>query len=301
MSNELRMSFGEWLSKMAESDMPAAGRIIAIYAAVFDITGNDQLSALSGIHGRTLDKWKRKLVSEGWVIIGRREGGRGHGIHVYPAFRETPVTFTDIRPKKGGKYYPRNFEQTPVEIAGDTDPETPAENAPVCETPAEITPVISAPVSGSDNNHARAECNNNYNNLPIENTTTGASGERGVGREAEAKATRLKPDWYLPEPWGVWALENFHITRDQIYAEAESFADYWHGKSGKDARKTNWEATWRNWVRNSRAKYRRRKINKSIAPDLLGAPDSVRSAIEENEAFAAAQGWVVPNQGVTRE
>jgi hypothetical protein len=29
--------------------------------------------------------------------------------------------------------------------------------------------------------------------------------------------------------------------------------------------------------------------------------ESQRRIIEENEAFAAAQGWVIPNQGVTRE
>jgi hypothetical protein len=140
----------------------------------------------------------------------------------------------------------------------------------------------------------------------ISSTTSNsrARGERGAGREDDAKATRLKPDWYLPEPWGRWALENLHITRDQIYTEAESFADYWHGKSGKDARKTNWEATWRNWLRNSRAKYRHRKINKSIAPDLLATSPSTQRTIDEREADErrlAADGWIIPNQGVTRE
>lgn len=37
-----------------------------------------------------------------------------------------------------------------------------------------------------------------------------------------------------------------------VRTEAAKFADYWHGKSGKDATKVDWEATWRNWCRNAR-------------------------------------------------
>ena len=31
--------------------------------------------------------------------------------------------------------------------------------------------------------------------------------------------------------------------------EAERFRDYWTGKAGKDGRKADWPATWRNWIR----------------------------------------------------
>jgi hypothetical protein len=33
---------------------------------------------------------------------------------------------------------------------------------------------------------------------------------------------------------------------------AERFADYWRAVPGAKGRKTDWLATWRNWVRNSR-------------------------------------------------
>jgi hypothetical protein len=33
--------------------------------------------------------------------------------------------------------------------------------------------------------------------------------------------------------------------------EAAKFRDYWVSKSGRDAAKLDWEATWRNWIRNS--------------------------------------------------
>lgn len=53
-----------------------------------------------------------------------------------------------------------------------------------------------------------------------------------------ARGTRLSPDW-LPEG-------NFEQE------ELERFRDYWTAKAGKDAVKVDWQATWRNWLRNKR-------------------------------------------------
>jgi hypothetical protein len=138
-----------------------------------------------------------------------------------------------------------------------------------------------------------------YNNNSIsssENTST-------ESKPHKPKATRLKTGWRLPQDWGIWTLENFYITEDQVRAEAASFRDYWHGRSDRGAAKLDWYATWRNWVRNSRAKYRARKQDKSAAPDLLSAPatDSKQAIIDVNEAIAAAEGWFTPNAEIVRE
>jgi hypothetical protein len=37
-----------------------------------------------------------------------------------------------------------------------------------------------------------------------------------------------------------------------IRLEADKFRDFWCSKSGKDATKVDWLATWRNWIRNSK-------------------------------------------------
>lgn len=63
------------------------------------------------------------------------------------------------------------------------------------------------------------------------------------------RATRLSVDWVLPKAWGQWALEQDH-SEAQIRTEADKFRDFWISKSGKDAAKLDWEATWRNWMRN---------------------------------------------------
>jgi hypothetical protein len=184
MSNTLRMSLAEWLGKMAECDVPAPGRVIAIYAAVFDITTNAELAQMTGIEGRSLDKWKQTLRANGWIIIPPCRGGRGNGIEVLAAYRDTPVTFTDVKAKKGSKYYPRNILQTPAEVAGVSDTETPAKNS---KTPAEKTPVLSERGAKSAGVPTRAvEVNNNniYNNInnlptPTEIITTSASAREG--------------------------------------------------------------------------------------------------------------------------
>jgi len=63
------------------------------------------------------------------------------------------------------------------------------------------------------------------------------------------RGTRLPADWVLLPEWGEWALEqNPHWTADDVRREAEKFANYWHAKAGKDARKCDWLRTWKNWI-----------------------------------------------------
>lgn len=56
----------------------------------------------------------------------------------------------------------------------------------------------------------------------------------------------------LPPEWQEFCFK----TRPDLNHNAvfERFADHWQAKSGKDATKVDWFATWRNWVRNEREK-----------------------------------------------
>lgn len=60
-------------------------------------------------------------------------------------------------------------------------------------------------------------------------------------------ATRLPEDWKLPVEWAEWAIQQTPSVN--VILEAATFRDYWVAKSGKDATKNSWEATWRNWCR----------------------------------------------------
>ncbi len=60
----------------------------------------------------------------------------------------------------------------------------------------------------------------------------------------------LREDWTLPDDWKAWAQAERPDV--DVLTVAESFRDYWVAKPGKDGRKADWLATWRNWVRNQR-------------------------------------------------
>ncbi|UNF37780.1 YdaU family protein [Bartonella krasnovii] len=70
------------------------------------------------------------------------------------------------------------------------------------------------------------------------------------------KAKRVKTDrgCRLPadfEPDYDFALAE-GLPPERIKVEIAKFQDYWNAKTGKDASKRDWQATWRNWVRNSK-------------------------------------------------
>lgn len=69
---------------------------------------------------------------------------------------------------------------------------------------------------------------------------------------AAKRGTRLKSDFVVPSEWRTWAAQELGLSRSAVDTEAAKFVDYWHAKSGKDATKLDWQATWRNWCRNIR-------------------------------------------------
>ena len=70
-------------------------------------------------------------------------------------------------------------------------------------------------------------------------------------RAREPSGSRLPLDWVMPDEWAAWAKEA-RPDLDPIITSCR-FADYWHGKPGKDGRKADWLATWRNWVRGEKS------------------------------------------------
>jgi hypothetical protein len=86
---------------------------------------------------------------------------------------------------------------------------------------------------------------------------TGEQGNRGTGEvgtgEVEIprkRGTRLKPDW-RPTQTTIDAIKA-ECPNTDLHTEHRKFVDYWTAKTGKDATKLDWEATWRNWMRNAR-------------------------------------------------
>lgn len=99
---------------------------------------------------------------------------------------------------------------------------------------------------------------------------------------SQKKATRLSPDWALPKSWGEWATEN-GLSEDDARREADRFRDYWLAKSGKDAAKLDWQATWRNWVRKAVADRQARKPTQHVGdqPPKMGEVRMIGGQLKE--------------------
>ena len=65
------------------------------------------------------------------------------------------------------------------------------------------------------------------------------------------RGSRLPQDWFLTKAMGDWATqERPDLDVRQV---AEQFKDYWVAQAGQKGVKLDWDATWRNWVRNTKA------------------------------------------------
>ena len=65
------------------------------------------------------------------------------------------------------------------------------------------------------------------------------------------RGSRLAQDWFLSKSMGDWATqERPDLDARQV---AEQFKDYWVAQAGQKGVKLDWDATWRNWVRNTKA------------------------------------------------
>ena len=77
-------------------------------------------------------------------------------------------------------------------------------------------------------------------------TETDIPKSKDLGRPRK-RATRI-PDGWMPSQELIQAMQQECPGVDQQF-EHRKFVDYWTAKSGKDATKADWDATWRNWIR----------------------------------------------------
>jgi hypothetical protein len=65
------------------------------------------------------------------------------------------------------------------------------------------------------------------------------------------RGSRLAQDWFLSKSMGDWATkERPDLDVRQV---ADQFKDYWVAQAGQKGVKLDWDATWRNWVRNTKS------------------------------------------------
>lgn len=68
-------------------------------------------------------------------------------------------------------------------------------------------------------------------------------------RPPDPRGSRLPDDWALSDAVREWSIAEARAPPDLIEREVAKFRDYWRAKAGKDGRKSDWNAAWRNWLR----------------------------------------------------
>jgi hypothetical protein len=96
----------------------------------------------------------------------------------------------------------------------------------------------------------------------VTNSTSGVT----TGGVLTLKEPLLKPllnSYRLPEDWQPKEkdvqLMKEHFPSIDLKLETHAFRDYWTAVAGVKGKKADWDATWRNWIRNS---YKRNKGSK---------------------------------------
>jgi hypothetical protein len=84
--------------------------------------------------------------------------------------------------------------------------------------------------------------------------TSRSQSTKGRGQPPESDrspaGSRLAPDWTPTDALKAWAAEARPDL--DIDLQASRFRDYWAAMPGAKGRKTDWAATWRNWIRSEK-------------------------------------------------
>jgi hypothetical protein len=97
-------------------------------------------------------------------------------------------------------------------------------------------------------------------------TETETEKETEVEKKRGTKGSRLSTDFELPDSWTEFCqTERPDLNPKKVF---DSFKDYWVAKAGASGVKLDWNATWRNWVR-----------NQNIAKPLFNKADVVHQTV----------------------
>lgn len=82
-------------------------------------------------------------------------------------------------------------------------------------------------------------------------SSTEQSSTEHIKREPATRGSRLSPDW-LPSADSIAVIKT-EAPDVNPKAEHPTFIDYWIAQPGQKGVKTNWDSTWRNWMRRKQA------------------------------------------------
>lgn len=103
-----------------------------------------------------------------------------------------------------------------------------------------------------NNETAEANASSKTNERREEESREKEEAKASSKKPEDRKGSRLPLDWQ-PSPELRQFARKQGLSESQITLEAEKFRDYWKSVGGAKGCKLDWDATWRNWVRNSNA------------------------------------------------
>jgi len=123
----------------------------------------------------------------------------------------------------------------------------------------------------------QSDSNATHNTLPITQDTKPIKENK--------RGSRLTQDWFLTKAMGEWATQERQDI--DVRLVADQFKDYWISQPGQKGVKLDWDATWRNWVRNTKAQKANPADIGRITVPSKNEPDPALEKIKADEKKAA--------------
>lgn len=134
----------------------------------------------------------------------------------------------------------------------------------------------SSPPRGT-NGHSKGTPRDHDDDVDVDGVVDG-DGDGDI--EDAAQSTATKRGTRLPQGWKPSLELRKQMAEEcpgvNLLAEHRKFVDHWNAKTGRDATKLDWPATWRNWIRNAR-------------PDLKNIGN--RKQADTDQTFSQALAW----------
>ncbi|GGH34011.1 helix-turn-helix domain-containing protein [Microbacterium album] len=110
----------------------------------------------------------------------------------------------------------------------------------------------------------------------------GRSNGKNVDVRPRKRGSRIPDPFVLTAEMKAWAAAE--VPGLDVVVHTREFVDYWRAKSGKDATKVDWVATWRNWMRKAH-RWQGERASTKPAPD-----DRLREGLERGARLQALVG-----------
>lgn len=101
---------------------------------------------------------------------------------------------------------------------------------------------------------------------------------------AKTKSSRIPSDFAVTEEMRVWASSN--APGMDIDRVTEGFIDYWNSVPGQKALKTDWVATWRNWIRREASSFRPSGVKQTAVQRGLSVVEQLKQYESQLEVTA---------------